>query len=459
MKKDLQEIIKQSQEMLNFIAKEELNEKEKEWIIQETLDGFKNYLNPGFLEYRKSLSNNYAAVEWKDQGNNFIDVSGKIYLDFLGGYGIYNMGHRHPKILKAILDQLKKQSLPSQELIDPPRAMLAKLLAQITPGDLQNAFFTNSGTEAVEGALKLARFYTGKKGFIAATRGFHGKSMGALSATAKEKFRKPFLPLVPGFTHVPFGDWKVIEDVFEDAKLIGDDIAAVILEPIQGEGGVNVPPLDYFIKVKEICRRNKALLILDEIQTGMGRTGKIFACEHFKVAPDILCLGKSFGGGMMPIGAFTSTFKIWQKLIPDPFIHSSTFGGNSICCVAAIAAINVMLEENLMQNAALMGDYLLKELKKIVKNFSDLCLEVRGMGLLLGMEFINDEIGFEIAKNLFDRGVLVAGTMINAKVIRLEPPLTITKKEIDIFLTLLEEVFKKIKNQFKVIHQKELSCL
>jgi putrescine aminotransferase len=437
------EVVRDSQKALDMVAKATLTEEEKAWMVQKAVDGFRDHVNPGFLEYRKSVSNDYTAVEWKDFGCTFQDIHGKEYIDCLGGYGIYNCGHRHPKILKAVRDQLDRQALCSQELLDPLRAILATLVSDLTPGNLQYSFFTNSGTESVEGALKLARLATGRTSFIAATRAFHGKSMGSLTATSKAVFRKPYLPLVPGFHHVPFGDAGIIEKMLESCQFIGEDVAAVLLEPIQGEGGVIVPPDDYLPKVKSACERYGALLILDEVQTGMGRTGKMFCCEHWDVEPDILALGKAFGGGVMPAGAFVASARVWEKMTPNPFLHTTTFGGNPLACAAAIATINVLLEENLCERAAKMGDRLLKGLEEATAKYPSVALEVRGKGLIIGVEFTSDEKGYEVAKGLFDNGVLVAGTLVNAKTLRFEPPLTISTEQVDRVIGVMGEVLEK----------------
>jgi len=441
-------VIEQSRKYLEFIAKEELTKEEKDWVVHESVSGFRDNVNPGFLEYRKSVSTDYTAVEWKDSGVHFTDIYGKDFIDCLGGYGIYNVGHRHPKVMKAMTDQLKRQALHSQELLDPLRAMLAKLVAMITPGDLQYSFFTNSGTESVEGTLKLARLHTGHTGFIAAVGAFHGKSMGSLSGTSKYIFRKPFLPLVPGFRHVPYGDADIIEKEIASAEFTGENIAAVILEPIQGEGGVIIPPDDYFPKVREICDRHGVLLIADEVQTGMGRTGKMFCVDHYGVVPDIMALGKAFGGAVMPAGVFVANKVVWEKMTPNPFLHTTTFGGNPLACAAAIATINVLLEERLPEQAAEKGDYFTPKLVDLMSQYPNICAEGRGRGLMIGMQFTSDEAGYEVAKGLFEEGVLVAGTLINAKALRIEPPLTITKAELDTVLKALEKVFSKVSKQF-----------
>jgi putrescine aminotransferase len=439
MKKSIEEVLEDTRRVLDIIQKPELTDEEKVWISESAVSNFNDYVNPGFLKYRKSVSNDYTAVEWSDHGCRFLDMHGRSYIDCLGGYGTLNMGHRHPNIVAAVKAQLDRQAIHSQELLDPLRGILSKLLADITPGDLQYSFLTSSGTEAVEGALKLARLHTGRRNYIAAVDGFHGKSMGSLGATAKAEFRRAFLPLVPAFHHVPFGDLSMLEKTLWSLDKVGEEVAAVVLEPIQGEGGVNLPPDGYLQGVRALCNRYGCLLILDEIQTGMGRTGKLWASEHWGVVPDILCIGKSFGGGIMPAGAFMSNAAIWQKMIPNPFLHSSTFGGNPLACAAAIAAIHVTLSENLPEKAAVTGAHFLKRLQQLSCAFPDILVAVRGKGLMIGMEFPDDDIGFEVARGLYDRGVLVAGTMLNAQVIRIEPPLTIPLDDVNRVVEILHE--------------------
>ncbi len=433
--------------VLSLIEKEEVTKEDAAWITKETVDGFREHVNPGFLEYRKTVTEGgqFAAVEWSDNGACFKDVNGKEYIDCLGGFGIYNVGHRNPKVVKAVTDQLKHQALHSQDLLDPLRAMLAKILADITPGDLKYAFFTNSGTESVEAALKLAKMYSERTTFISTTRAFHGKSLGALSGTAKGMFRKPFLPLIPGFRHVPFGDIEMMRKTFETCSMVGEDVAAVILEPIQGEGGIILPPEGYLKQVRELCDQFGALLIFDEVQTGMGRTGKMFAAELYDVVPDIICLAKAFGGGVMPAGAIVAKEKVFKSWFPNPFMHTTTFGGNPLACAAAIATIGILIEENLPERSGIVGEYFLKELKEAAKGHEDLVMEIRGQGLMIGIEFHKDEIGYEVSKGMFDRGVLVAGTLINSKTIRMEPALTISYDEVDKVVSTFKEVLGTVK--------------
>ncbi len=442
------EVYAYTNQVLNLIDKEEITKEEAAWITRQTVDNFRDHVNPGFLAYRKSVTKDgqFAAVEWRDAGpNSFMDVNGKEYIDCLGGFGIYNVGHRHPKVIKAVTSQMNRQPLHSQDLLDPLRAMLAKILADITPGDLKYSYFANSGTETVEAAMKLAKMHTGRTTFIATTRAFHGKSLGALSATAKGVFRKPFLPMIPGFRHVPFGDIDMMRKTMESCALVGEDVAAIILEPIQGEGGVNLPPEGYLKQVRDLCNQFGALLIFDEVQTGMGRTGKMFCAEHYDVVPDILCLAKAFGGGVIPAGAVVATEEVFKSFFPNPFIQTTTFGGNPLACAAAIATFNILIEENLPARATELGNYMMKGLREAAAAYTDKVMEVRGKGLLIGVEFHNDEIGYEVSKGLFDHGVLVAGTLINAKTIRIEPPLTISYEEADQVISAFRKVLGQVK--------------
>lgn len=448
------EILEYTSKVLSMIEKTDVTQEEAAWITNETVTGFRENVNAGFLDYRKSVTKGgqFASVEWKDAGLNcFVDVNGKEYIDCLGGFGIYNVGHSNPKVIKAVQDQMARQPLHSQDLLDPLRAMLAKTLAMLTPGDLKYSFFGNSGTESVEAALKMAKIYHSEEGrstFIATTRAFHGKSLGALSGTAKGVFRKPFMPLVNGFRHVAFGDIDMMRKTMQACQMVGEDVAAVLLEPIQGEGGVILPPDDYLANVRQLCDDFGALLIFDEVQTGMGRTGKMFCAEHYGVVPDIITLAKAFGGGVMPASATVATEKVFSKLFDNPFLHTTTFGGNPLACAAALATINVLIEDNLPERAAEMGEYMMKGLREAAASHGDKVLEVRGKGLLIGIEFVNDEIGYEVAKGFFDNGVLTAGTLINAKTIRIEPPLTIEKEQCDkvcaTFAKVLEDVNKAV---------------
>lgn len=437
------DVYEYAQKVLALIEKSDVTPEDAAWITRETVDSFREHINPGFLEYRKATDAREAGavVEWSDAGpNSYRDVNGREYLDCLGGFGIFNVGHRHPKVVKAVSDQLRRQPLHSQDLLDPLRAMLAKTLAMLAPGELEFSFFCNSGTEAVEGALKLARAYDPfRQTIVAATKGFHGKSYGSLSASAKAEFRRPFGPMLPNIEHVPFNDLLALRDMMTSCRAVGEDVGAVLLEPIQGEGGVNIPDDEYLPGVRALCDEFGALLILDEVQTGMGRTGKMFACEHYGIAPDLMCLAKAFGGGVVPAGAVIGRREIFAKLFDNPFLHTSTFGGNPLACAAALATISVLIEERLPERAARLGARMLAGIQAAVRGHDDLVSAVRGKGLLMAIEFHDHATGFELAKRMLDRGILVSGTLVNAKVIRIEPPLTITEEEADRVCAALAE--------------------
>src|SRR5256714_4979973 len=262
-----------SQCYLDFIHKTQLSRSEAEWLIETSVTNFARYYNSGFIEYRKAVAEagDFASVEWTGRGATFRDALGREFIDCLGGFGVFNLGWAHPTVVGAVQAQLEKSPLPTQELLDPLRGMLAHLLAEITPGDIQYSFFVSSGTEAVEGAMKLAKLYTRKSGFIASVRGFHGKTAGALSLTGKAIFRRPALTPQNNVFHVPFGDADAVEQQLRIAREVGNDIAAVIMEPVQGEAAGIVPPADLLPGFRQIFDDDEVLLIADQGQTGMGR--------------------------------------------------------------------------------------------------------------------------------------------------------------------------------------------
>ncbi len=439
-------LIEESSRWLSIINAHKLNDYKRRKVVTDTVDNFRLYYNKGYLEYRKSVTEGgeFAAIEWSGKGSHFEDITGRRFIDCLGGYGIYSAGINHPKIVRAVKSQLERMPLSSQELLDPLRGALAELLGELAPGDLQKCFFINNGTDAIEGAMKLARMYTKKSGFISTIRGFHGKSYGALSLMGKGEYRQPFEPMLEDVYFVPFNDALAVENELKKAEAVGMSIAAVVVEPVQGEAGAIVPSDEYWPALRELCTRFGVLLIADEVQTGMGRTGKMFGVEHWDVTPDIMCLGKALGGGVMPLSAFLSTPEIWKVLEDNPFIHSSTFGGNPLACAAGIAAVNVTLEEDLPGQAAATGEYLLAELRSLQKRFADHWLEVRGLGLLIGLEFLDSEFGYAVAAGLFKRGVLVAGTLLNAKTLRIEPALNIERGLVNELLAKLEETLEEL---------------
>ena len=435
-----------SRAYLDIIESKSLTRQQAEDLVRLTVRNFAGHYNPGFLEYRKSVTEggDFAAVEWSGRGATFVDALGRTYIDCLGGYGLLSLGWSHQKVVNAVKAQLERSPMPTQELLDWPRGMLADLLTQIAPGDIEYAFFVSSGTEAVEGAMKFAKAATGKSGFIAAVRGFHGKTAGSLSLMGKAKFRKPAMPLLPNVYHIPFGDADAVEQQLRIAHEVGNEIAAVVMEPIQGEAGAIVPPDDFWPRLRRICDEYEVLLIADEVQTGLGRTGALWGVNHWNVEPDIICSAKSLGGGVMPIGAFMASKRIWQTFIDDPFFHTTTTGGNPLACAAAIAAINVVLEEDLPRQAAEKGAYFMERLQPLAQKYDSIYDRITGKGLLIGQHFHSGEVGYQVAAGLFRRGVLISGTLTNATSIRIEPPLVIEYDEIDEVLNRLEDTLKAV---------------
>lgn len=431
---------------LDIIHADTLSQAQAQALARLTVENFANHYNPGFLQYRKSVTEggDFAAVEWSGHGATFNDVLGRTYIDCLGGYGLLSLGWSHKKVIAAVKAQLDRSPMPTQELLDWPRGMLADLLTKIAPGDIEYAFFVSSGTEAIEGAMKFAKAATGKGGFIAAVRGFHGKTAGSLSLMGKAKFRKPAMPLLPNVYHVPYGDADAVEQQLSIARDVGNDIAAVVMEPVQGEAGAIVPPDDFWPRLRAICDEYGVLLIADEVQTGLGRTGALWGVNHWDVKPDIICSAKALGGGVMPIGAFMASKRIWGTFIDDPFFHTTTTGGNPLACAAAIATIGVVLEEDLPRQAAEKGDYFMERLLPLAERYDSIYDKITGKGLLIGQHFHDAEVGYKVASGLFHRGVLISGTLTNAQTIRIEPPLVIEYDEIDEVLNRLEDTLKAV---------------
>jgi putrescine aminotransferase len=448
MAQNIEEALQYSNRWMETIHKPEVPVEEGKSIIEESKQNFAEHFNRGWLEYRKSVTEagDWASAEWSGSGAVFRDILGREYLDCLGGYGMMDLGWGHPDVVAAVRDQLTHRTpMPSQELIDPLRGVLARLLALITPGDIKYSFFAASGTESIEGAIKLAKMYTKKPAFIASLKAFHGKTMGSLSMIGKSDYREPVGMLYGGpVYHVPFGDADAVERQLETCKTLGIGVAGVLMEPIQGEAGAIVPPDDFWPRIREATRHYGTLLLADEVQTGLGRTGKLWGVEHWNVVPDILSVAKSLGGGVMPVSAFCSTEEIWQCMMyPNPFIHTTTTGGGALACSAAIAAINVTLRDRLWEVAAAKGDYLIPRLKGLAAKYPQIYKGITGKGLLIGMHFQTPEIGYKVAAGLFKRGVLVAGTLISAQTVRIEPPLVITYEQIDEVLNRLENTLEE----------------
>lgn len=423
--------------------KNTFTEEEAKGIIEESKENFAEHFNRGWLEYRKSVTEagDWASVEWIGEGAIFRDVLGREYLDCLGGFGMMDLGWCHPDVVRAVKAQLGRSPMPSQELIDPLRGVLAKLMAQITPGNLKYSWFAASGTEAIEASIKVSKLYTQKSAFIVAVKAFHGKTMGSLSMMGKADYRQPVGMMYGGpVYHVPFGDAEAVERQLEICSNVGVGVAGVLFEPIQGEAGAIVPPDDFWPRVREATRHYGVLLIADEVQTGMGRTGKMWGVDHWEVVPDIIAAAKSLGGGVMPVSAVVTTEEIFQPMMyPNPFMHTTTTGGGALACSAAIAAIRVTLRDRLWEQAAQKGEYLIRKLEELAGQYPQIYEKITGKGLLIGMHFKTPEVGYKVAAELFKRGVLVAGTLTSAKTIRVEPPLIISMEQLNMVLNRLED--------------------
>jgi putrescine aminotransferase len=449
MAQDYEDALDYSSRWIDLIHKTEfptIDEAHK--IIDESKSNFAEHYNRNWLEYRKSVTEagDWAAVEWSGSGAVFKDVLGREYLDFLGGFGMMDLGWSHPDVVETVKAQLNRSPMPSQELLDPLRGVLAKLLATIMPGDLKYSWFGASGTEANEAAMKIAKLYTGKSAFIVGVKAFHGKTMGSLSLMGKADYRAPMGQMYAGQVyHVPFGDADAVEKQLEICDKVGIGVAAVVFEPIQGESGAIVPPDDFWPRIRAATKKYGVLLIADEVQTGMGRTGKLWGVDHWNVVPDILTVAKSLGGGVMPISAVTTTEEIYHPMMyPNPFMHTTTTGGGALACSAAIAAIHVTLREKLWEQAAQKGEYLMDNLNKFAAQYPQIYEKITGKGLLIGMHFKNPETGYKVASGLFKRQVVVAGTLTSAQTIRIEPPLIVTREQMDALLDRLDDVLKEI---------------
>ena len=360
-----------------------------------------------------------GAILWDAEGNH--------YIDGISGIGVANVGHNHPVLTAAMQEQLDKLIVCHEAYYNNQRALFLHELTARTPGDLNRVFLCNSGAEAVEGAIKAARYFTGRTELVAHRRGFHGRTMGALSLTWNQKYRELFHPLLPGVTHVPLNDIEALE-----AELT-ERTATVVLEIIQSEGGIWPADPDYLHAVRRLCDEKGVLLVVDEVQTGMGRTGSWFACEHFDLLPDILCLGKALGGGM-PVGAV-----VWRDSLGTlpPGSHGSTFGGNPLTCAAGRAVLRIMADEDLPGRAARLGEQLIQELRGLN---SPRIREVRGRGLMIGVD-LRQRAG-PVIKALMSKGILV--TPGGPTVLRLLPPLVISEEELASIVRGLDEVLQEL---------------
>ncbi|MEM1524750.1 MAG: aspartate aminotransferase family protein [Nitrososphaerales archaeon] len=387
-------------------------------LIKELED---KYFAPVYQKFPIAIVRGFGATVW--------DINGKEYVDCMGGYGVALVGHCNPKVVEAIKKQAERLITCHGSLYNDTRATLLEKLIKIAPKSLDKVYLANSGAEAVECALKLARKYTGKPEIIAMTGSFHGKTLGALSTTWNPKYREAYSNLLTHVRFAPFGKLDKVEE------LISNDTAAIIVEPIQGESGIHVAPNGFLKGLREICDRKNILLIIDEIQTGFGRTGKMWCAQHWNVEPDIMCVAKGIGGGF-PIGATLAKSEIMSIFKPGD--HTSTFGGNPLACAAASAAIDYLLENNLIENAAKMGSIFKSGLEGLAKKHK-IVREVRGLGLMLGLESRFDIRS--ILLNGIRDGVLLLYSGRN--ILRFLPPLVIKEEQIKFTLDVLDRLLSE----------------
>lgn len=358
-----------------------------------------------------------GAAVWDSDGNEYLDC---------GGYGVFILGHRHPRVVEAVIDQLRRHPMATRLLLDPTAAHAAEALASVTPPGLEYVHFVNSGAEATEAAIKLARA-NGKRNLIATAGGYHGKTMGALSLTMRDTFQAPFHPLLPQVSSVPFGDAAALA---ERLAVVPD--CCVVIEPIQGEGGVVIPPAGYLRQVQQLCREHDALLVLDEIQTGLGRLGAWWGADREQLSPDILLVGKNLSGGVVPVAAMVATPAVYAPFSRDPFLHTSTFAAAPIAMAAAAAAIRVIEDEDIIARSRDLGAQILAGLREILlPKAGHLVREIRGAGLLIGIELVSEHVAGDLMMELAERHILVNHSLNSNRIVRLTPPAVLNQADID----------------------------
>ena len=393
--------------------------------LSEDMSLFESYgrlINPAYPSFLNKLGLNKIAA--KAQGATITDSQGKTYIDCVGGYGLFNLGHNNPDIIEAILEQLKEQQLLTKPLISEIQVRLAECIEKITPGDLSCSFIVNSGSEAIDCAIKLVRLHKSGKTIITAQKSFHGHTFGALTASGIPSFKKAFQPLLPGFISVPFGDIEALK------RSISAETGAVLIEPIQHEAGILLPPDSYLREVRELCDEHELILIMDEIKTGFGKTGRMFACEHYGLVPDILVLGKSLGGGLIPAGAVVAKSHLWKRFGLSFSMSASSYAGNVLACRAGLSTIRYIRESNLLAECEEKGKMLLRSFRDYVGEYTNILRSANGLGLLIGIETQSGKIALELAKEMVRRGVIMVPAFGNSSCLVVEPPLVISFKQI-----------------------------
>jgi putrescine aminotransferase len=406
---------------------------EKDTVIYQKYQDHISTTYPSFLKKLGILS---TAV--KAQGSIIEDSDGFEYIDCVSGYGVFNIGHNNPKIINDITNLLKQSQLFTNPFITNIQIQAAEKLSEISPGNMPYSFLCNSGSEAVDTAIKLARLYTGKKEIITSFNSFHGFTYGGLSATGIHSFTKLFKPLIPQIIQVPYDDINIIK------KAISKDTAAVLLEPIQHEAGIHIPSDDYLRQVRQLCDEHNVLLIIDEIKTGMGKTGAMFCCNEIGIIPDILVLGKSLGGGVMPVGAMMASKKLWRKFSYSFPMAASSNSGNILACQAVISTIDILKEEKLLSECQKKGILFSNMLQQVIETSEGLLKKVDGKGMLYGVKTNSAQTTLMIVKEMIQQGILVFPSYLDAETFMIEPALVISNEQIKKVIKVLDNVCKKM---------------
>ena len=413
---------------------------DREAFRREVVDCYRKYVNSSAVDMLAMAS--LDIVEWERGGAYITDLSGEKLIDCVEGAGCFNVGRHNKEVAEVIKKAVERFDMGGWIGLIPQRAALAEKLAELAPEGLRYSFFTSGGGEAIDTAIKFAKGATGKPKIISAINGYHGHTGYALSATGRDVYKEPFAPLMPGFSHVPYNDLEALE------KSIDDGTAGVILETIQGEGGIIVPDDDYLPGVREMCNAHDVIMILDEVQTGFGRTGKFFGCEHWKVSPDIMVLSKSMTAGFLPISANVFNEKVAKFTEANPFIHVNSHGGTSVTCLAAMAGIEYIQRNDLCGNAERMGAKLMEGLKRLKDKYPRFIKDIRGKGLMIGIEFPSEDIGPLMSAEIRQNGVITIFTMNNPSVVRIMPTLVITDREVATILAAYDKAMGVVSKRF-----------
>ncbi|MBI9085235.1 MAG: aspartate aminotransferase family protein [Desulfobacterales bacterium] len=416
-----------------------LGETDPDRIRKETEENYREYINPFALRMFKNAS--LDIIEGRREGASVWDVNGDKFIDCVTGAGIFNVGRRNPEVVGALKKALDRYDMGGWISVLRERGLLAKKLAEITPGNLKFSLFCCGGGEAIEVAVKLARGHTDRSDIVCMENGYHGVTGFALPATGRDVYKKPFAPLAPGYRHIPFNDLDAA------VAAVDEKTAAILLEPIQGEGGIRPADNEYLRGLRRLCDEKDVLLIFDEVQTGFGRTGKMFCAEHSGVVPDIMVLAKSLSGGVYPISCAVFTEEISDFLMAHPFVIINSFGGTSLACLTALATIDFMERNDLPGQAEKMGARFMAGLFELKARYPELVLDVRGKGLMLGMEFPEDSIGPRMAYQLKQNGVISIYTFNNPRIIRIMPALVITEEEVDTVVRAFDVSLAEIRAQ------------